>query len=87
MAATALKSVVNERILAYNGSSSWNSLRQEIRELRPDLVSGSDEDVEGMEISDASVDIRRAEDILKSIGRPGFVKRIDTLCDFLDSAY
>jgi hypothetical protein len=87
VAGIAFPSVANERILAYNGQASWNSLRQDIRGFRPDLVTGEDEDVVGMEISDAHEDSERAEEILRQIGRPGFIGKMEMLRDFVDSVY
>ncbi|KAK4891346.1 hypothetical protein LTR27_010000 [Elasticomyces elasticus] len=87
VAGVALTSVANERILAYNSQASWNTFRQDIRRIRPDLVAGKDEDATGMEISDAHEDSQRAEDILREVGQPGFVGRSDMLWDFIDTVY
>jgi hypothetical protein len=87
VAGIALTSVANERILAYNGQASWNTLRQDVRGFRPDLVTGDDEDAIGMEISDAHEDSERAEEILRQVGRSGFTGKMDMLRDFVDSVY
>lgn len=55
--------------------------------MRPDLVTGEYEDVEGIEISDAHEDIQRAEEILRELGRPGFIGKDEMLENFLDAAY
>jgi hypothetical protein len=62
-------------------------LRQDVRGIRPDLVTGEDEDVIGMELSDAHEDIQRAEEILRQVGRLGFNGKIDMLKDFIDTVY
>lgn len=87
VAGVALESVTNERILAYNGAASWNTLREDVRRMRPDFATGEYEDVEGIEISDAHEDIQRAEEILRELGRPGFIGKDEMLKNFLDAAY
>ncbi|KAK3652913.1 hypothetical protein LTR56_004861 [Elasticomyces elasticus] len=87
VAGLALTSVANQRILAYNGQASWNTLRQDVREIRPDLVTGADEDVTGMDVSDAHEDIQRAEEILREVGQPGFTGKNDMLRDFINTVY
>ncbi|KAK3627915.1 hypothetical protein LTR56_018905 [Elasticomyces elasticus] len=87
VAGIALTSVANERILAYNSQASWNTFRQDIRAIRPELVTGNDEDVTGMEISDAHEDSQRAENILREVGQPGFVGKSDMLRDFVNTVY
>jgi hypothetical protein len=62
-------------------------LRQDLRGFRPDLVTGEDEDVIGMEISDAHEDSERAEEILRQVRRPGFTGKMDMLRDFVNSVY
>ncbi|KAK3054335.1 hypothetical protein LTR09_004603 [Extremus antarcticus] len=87
VAGVALESVTNERILAYNGAASWNTLREDVRRMRADFATGEYEDVEGIEISDAHEDIQRAEEILRELGRPGFIGKDEMLKNFLDAAY
>jgi len=87
VAGIALTSIANERIFAHNSRASWNTLRQDDRDLRPDLVTGEDEHVIGIELSDTHEDIQRAGGILRQVGQLGFNAKIDILRDFLGSVY
>lgn len=86
MAAVALPSVENERIFAYCHNSTWNGLRHKIQALFPEkegLVTGQDQDLSGRDLSNADQLIKRAEEILQEIGRPGFATEEDILRDFV----
>ncbi|SPO07105.1 related to aldehyde reductase II [Cephalotrichum gorgonifer] len=90
VAAVALPSLTSERIFAYRYNAPWNDLRHRIRELypdRPDLVTGEDIDVAGRDLSTAEGPIRRAEEILKEVGLPGYTSLDDMLRGFVDSVY
>ncbi|KAH6954479.1 hypothetical protein DER45DRAFT_632868 [Fusarium avenaceum] len=87
VAAVALPSVENERIFACCHNSTWNGLRHKIQALFPEkegLVTGQDQDLSGRDLSNADQLIKRAEEILQEIGRPGFATEEDILRDFVD---
>ncbi|KAF5679183.1 aldehyde reductase II [Fusarium heterosporum] len=86
VAAVALPSVANERIFAYCHNSTWNGLRNKIKDIFPDrenLVTGHDHTLGGKDLSDAGPVIQRAEEILRQIGQPGFASEDDILRDFV----
>jgi hypothetical protein len=90
VAAVALPSLINERIFAYRYNAPWNVLRHRVRELFPerlDIVTGSDINVKGRDLSTARDPIRHAEDLLKQIGREGYTSMDDMLRDFVNSFY
>lgn len=54
---------------------------------RPELVSGSDSDVVGNDVASALKPIARAEEILRTIGQPGFASVESIIRDFVASVY
>ncbi|KAF4334734.1 aldehyde reductase II [Fusarium beomiforme] len=87
VAAVALPTLVNERIFAYCHNSTWNELRHKIGRISPkgeQLVKGEDQALEGRDLSNADEPVRRAEEILREIGQPGFASEEAILRDFLD---
>ncbi|PYH95892.1 NAD(P)-binding protein [Aspergillus ellipticus CBS 707.79] len=90
VAATTLSTIANERIFGHYGHATWNDLRQIVQDMfpdRPEIVTGGDLDVVGRDQSNADELIQRAEELLKEVGRPGFVSVEDMLRDFVDSFY
>lgn len=47
-------------------------------------MTGQDQELSGRDLSNADQLIRRAEEILQEIGRPGFAAEEDILRDFVD---
>ncbi|KAF4437385.1 hypothetical protein F53441_13062 [Fusarium austroafricanum] len=87
VAAVALPSLSNERIFAYRHQATWNELRRKIRLMSPKgkkLVEGEDQPQDGKDLANAEEPIRRAEEILREIGQPGFASEEDILRDFVD---
>ncbi|KAM6476460.1 hypothetical protein HDV62DRAFT_384280 [Trichoderma sp. SZMC 28011] len=90
VAAAVLPSIANERIFAYYKQATWNEMRAKVRQLypdRPELVKGEDSDVVGRDLSTADEVVKRAEEVLKELGRPGFISVDDTIRDFVDTVY
>ncbi|KAL6789700.1 hypothetical protein J3E68DRAFT_443518 [Trichoderma sp. SZMC 28012] len=90
VAAAVLPSIANERIFAYYKQATWNEMRAKVRQLypdRPELVKGEDSDVVGRDLSAADEVVKRAEGVLKELGRPGFISVDDTIRDFVDTVY
>jgi hypothetical protein len=83
-------SIKNERIFAYSVNRSWNDMRDQVRELfpdRPELVQGPEHEIEERDTSNAPGPIARAEEILRLLGRPGFVGEDQVIRDFVASMY
>lgn len=90
VAAAVLPSIANERIFAYYTQATWNEMRAKVRQLypdRPELVKGEDSDVVGRDMSTADEVVKRAEEVLKELGRPGFISVDDTIRAFVDTVY
>ncbi|KAJ3539655.1 hypothetical protein NM208_g5399 [Fusarium decemcellulare] len=92
VAALALPTLSNERIFAYSYNGTWNELRQKVSRIRAGsgtdtIVKGKDQELAGRDLSDASGPIRRAEEILRQVGRPGFSSDESILRDWLESFY
>ncbi|WYZ42275.1 hypothetical protein EsH8_V_001170 [Colletotrichum jinshuiense] len=90
VAALSLSSLENERIFAYRYQGTWNDLRRRVRELYPDrsdVITGDDLEIEGMDLSDATGPIQRAEKVLREVGQQGFTSEDDMLRDFVASVY
>ncbi|OPB45768.1 hypothetical protein A0O28_0093350 [Trichoderma guizhouense] len=90
VAAAVLPSIANERIFAYYTQATWNEMRAKVRQLypdRPELVKGEDSDVVGRDLSTADEVVKRAEEVLKELGRPGFISVDDTIRGFVDTVY
>ena len=90
VAAVASSSIKNERIFAYHVNRTWNDVRSKTREVfpdRPELVKGEDQDLPGRDLSTAPGPIARAEEILRSVGQPGFASEEAVIRDFVASMF
>ncbi|RDW84103.1 uncharacterized protein DSM5745_04429 [Aspergillus mulundensis] len=90
VAAVASPSIQNERIFSYSVNRTWNDMRAKVRELfpgRPGLVTGQDQDRHGRDVSTALGPISRAEEILRSFGRPGFTGEDEIVKDLVESVF
>lgn len=83
----AKSSISNERIFAYHKRATWNDLRQQVRNMQPELVKGEDQDLVGRYLAEADNAIHRAEEILRDIGQPGFTSEDAMLKKFLATCY
>jgi hypothetical protein len=52
-----------------------------------DIVTGHDLDIDGRDLSTAEGPVKRAEEILRQVGRNGFTTLQDMLKDFVTSVY
>lgn len=87
VAATAKSSLSNERIFAYHKHSTWDDLRHKVRAIRPELVTGDDQRLQGSYLSSAEEEVNRAEEILKDVGQPGFTSEDAMLQNFLQTCF
>lgn len=87
VAATAKSSLSNERIFAYYKHLTWDDLRQKVRRIRPDLVKGDDQQLQGRYLSSATDEVNRAAEILKEIGQSGFTSEDSMLQRFLQTCF
>ncbi|KAK7928939.1 hypothetical protein PG985_005937 [Apiospora marii] len=90
VAAVASASIKNERIFSYYINTTWNGMRNKVREMfpdRPELVQGEDRQHEKRDLSCAPGPIARAEFILREVGRPGFASEEDIIRDFVASVF
>lgn len=65
-------------------------MRRKTREIfpdRPELVKGEDQVLPGRDLSSAPGPIARAEEILRSVGQPGFANEESVIRDFVGSIY
>lgn len=87
VAATAKSSLSNERIFAYYKHLTWDDLRQKVRGIRPELVKGDDQHLQGRYLSSATDEVNRAEGILRDVGQPGFTSEDSMLQKFLRTCF
>lgn len=87
VAATIKSSLSNERIFSYYKHLTWDGLRQKVRRIRPELVKGDDQHLQGSYLSSATDEVNRAEEILKDIGQAGFTSEDVMLERFLQTCF
>lgn len=87
VAATVKSSLSNERIFAYHKHLTWDDLRHKVRAIRPELVKGDDQRLQGSYLSSADDEVNRAEEILKDVGQPGFTSEDSMLQNFLQTCF